>query len=86
MLARLSIPLVALFALMLLAPGCGPPCTKAGICGVDGNGSDIAVCDGDNYVKCEDATRGKVIGCDPKPQEAVCTPNGWAFEPAQPTR
>jgi hypothetical protein len=64
--------------------GCDSPCRKGGECSVVGMGREARVCDGDNYRECGDKNRGQVIGCVARPQEAVCTIDGWAFQPTSP--
>jgi hypothetical protein len=45
-------------------------------------GADTEVCNGDDYVTCNDGNRGDVIYCGAQPRKAVCGADGWSFESA----
>jgi len=74
--------LVLLFTVTVVAAGCGPACNASSVCSVTGMGADEQVCDGSNFVTCDDGDRGKTIACMQRAEVAVCTPSGWAFQPA----
>jgi hypothetical protein len=77
--------LLRLFLVVTVAAvtlGCGPACNSSSVCSVTGApGADEQVCDGSGFVSCPDDNRGAVINCQNRNQRAVCSPNGWAFEP-----
>jgi hypothetical protein len=63
--------------------GCGAPCNSSSVCAVSGGtGADEQVCDGSDNRLCNDEDRGLTIACKSRAEVAVCTPNGWAFQPA----
>lgn len=64
---------------------CEPPCNTANVCAVTGRPPDTLVCDGGDWVHCDEANRGKTAVCGEQGRRAVCTPSGWAFEPTGPT-
>jgi hypothetical protein len=69
-----------------LVTACGPICNRGALCAVT-NGNDPKqeeVCDGDDFRRCEDKNRGMIIACENKALEAVCTPDGWSFQPGTP--
>jgi len=71
--------------LVSLVTGCGPACNPSNACAVTGApGPEQLVCDGNDNVACNDEDRGKVINCG-RNQRAVCSPDGWAFEPTGPS-
>jgi hypothetical protein len=74
-----------LFAASLTA-ACGPVCNRGALCAViDGSGTaEKEVCDGDGFRRCENKNRGMVIACENKALEAVCTNDGWSFQPGTP--
>jgi hypothetical protein len=66
---------------LALFAGCGPACDHSNVCAVEGNaGSDTGVCDGSDFVHCDDSHRGQVIFCGNQPRKAVCGAGGWSFE------
>lgn len=76
--------IAALVLLVTTVAGCTAPCNPASVCAVIGSPPNQQVCNGRHYVPCDDGTRGETISCVNKPQRAVCSPAGWAFEPAAP--
>jgi hypothetical protein len=83
---RLVLGLCAVLSVSIVTTGCGPACNAASACAVTGApGPDQQVCDGSDNITCNDGNRGKVIDCGKRNQRAVCTPNGWAFEPTGPS-
>jgi hypothetical protein len=71
-----------LAAAVALVTGCGPVCNSSAVCAVDGISPNDTVCDGSSFKSCDSSDRGAVIMCSTRSQEAVCTPSGWAFQPA----
>lgn len=70
----------ALLASTTLA-ACGPACHTANLCAVDGTAEeDKLVCDGSDFVACDDDHRGVTIFCDDLPRKASCGRSGWSFE------
>ena len=78
---RVFLSTIAALALVAAAFGCTPPCNSAAVCAVNGQNENATVCDGKDYVSCTDKNRGQVISCVHQPEHAVCTPQGWTFEP-----
>jgi hypothetical protein len=74
---------VLVFLVTVLA-GCTAPCNPSSVCAVIGSPPNQQVCNGRHYSVCDDNSRGETIGCVSKPQRAVCSPSGWAFEAAPP--
>ena len=70
------------FLLIGLLLGCGPVCDSSNKCAVSGHPPDVRVCDGSDFRSCGDGNRGQQVGCTNSPKQAVCTPDGWAFENA----
>jgi hypothetical protein len=68
------------------AIGCGAACDRSNLCAVTGNGDNVEVCDGNGFRACDDNDRGLTVACVTRPQQAVCTPNGWAFQPTAATQ
>jgi hypothetical protein len=79
-----ALALPALLSLGLGLAGCGAACNHANLCAVTGMGDNLEVCDGNGFRPCNDGDRGLAIGCATRPEQAVCTPNGWAFQPTSP--
>lgn len=80
-------PLLARTLTTLLLPAalaaCGPPCNQDHRCAVDGvAGQPLAVCNGDEYITCDEGNRGATIFCVSQPRKAICGAGGWAFESA----
>ena len=76
---RLSSMLLLTASGMLAA--CGPPCNQARRCAVDGEaGQPLEICNGDDFVTCEDGNRGAVVFCENQSRKVVCGPGGWSFE------
>jgi hypothetical protein len=71
----------ALFLLILVA-GCGPACDSSNVCAVTGHPPDVQLCDGNDYRSCSDGNRGQVVSCVHTSKQAVCSPDGWAFQNA----
>ncbi len=74
---------LGLFALVvsLALSACGPACDSKNVCAVEGNaGADTMVCDGSNFVSCDDGHRGVAIFCVDQPRKAICGADGWSFE------
>ena len=80
---RLSFGFLSLVTVALT--GCGPACNSSNICSVSGSPGDQAVGDGSDFRGCNDGDRGLTINCMTRNQRAVCSPNGWAFEPTGPS-
>ena len=79
---RLFSSSLLVFAALALS-ACGPACDHQNICAVQGQaGDDTGVCDGSDFVTCNDDHRGQVIFCDSQPRKAVCGAGGWSFEHA----
>jgi len=77
---RTTLALLALLATAGLA-ACGPACDHSNVCAVEGQaGDDTGVCDGSDFVTCDDDHRGQVIFCESQPRKAVCGAGGWSFE------
>jgi hypothetical protein len=76
---RVSLGLVLLVT--LAGFGCTPPCNHDAICSIHGTPPNTTVCDGSDYKGCGDGNRGQVIGCVHTNEQAVCTVDGWTFEP-----
>ncbi len=64
----------------LLGVGCGALCNTDNACAVTGMAPDTQVCDGSNFVSCDDSNRGKVVSCPLSNRRATCSPNGWTFD------
>ena len=60
---------------------CGPHCNDDTICAVEGQAGDsTGVCDGSDFVQCDDGHRGATIFCGNMPRKAICGAGGWSFE------
>jgi hypothetical protein len=69
---------------LVFAVGCGGVCGHSNACAVEGQPPDLKICDGSDYRSCGDGNRGQAVSCVHGAQQAVCTLEGWTFQPASP--
>jgi len=79
---RVCVVSYTLVLIAALSSACGPRCATESVCAVLGSGANFEVCNGDDWVACDDSTRGVAIACVNSPRTAVCSPSGWTFENA----
>ena len=66
---------------LTLLVGCGPACDSKNVCAVTGKPGDVDVCDGKDFITCDDKHRGQEILCPAaEAKKAVCGAAGWSFE------
>ena len=85
---RLSaiLSLASLVAVAIVTVGCGPQCSYANKCFVDGQPPNITICDGNNWQSCgPNENQGVVIPCNVRNENATCGPGGWSFQPNGPS-